>query len=381
MKRLWTRPTWYEIAGVTALAVWAVTLADEADHSALAAALGIASASSLLLRRSVPLLPLAVTLTCLLTSATLAGYPGPDDPYLLALVWASYSAGRHAPPRSQPWPAFMVLLFVALTSPGAQAPGDIVFPFMFAGVPWLAGLALQLATNRAQRAESKADDLASQMLTVAGRAEVDERLRIARELHDVMGHTLTGLSLQAQALRRRVAAGKPLAEADVRTIETTTNELLTDVRRLVGLLHSDSDDERRPLPGIGDLETLVGQSVRHGQQVELIVRGEPRPLPPALSSSLFRICQEALSNAGRHGGGGTVWVEVTWASDSVLLEVRNDLRVAVPDDASLAWPGGHGLPGMRERAELHGGRFRVTQDERTWKIDVVMPTPALQALT
>ncbi len=256
-----------------------------------------------------------------------------------------------------------------------------MFPFIFAGVPWLAGLALQLATSRAQRAESKADDLASQMLTVAGRAEVDERLRIARELHDVMGHTLTGLSLQAQTLRRRVAAGKALAEADVRTVEATTNELLTDVRRLVGLLHSDTDDERRPLPGIGDLETLVGQSARHGQQVELMVRGEPRPLPPALSTSLFRICQEALSNAGRHGGGGTVSVEVTWASDSVLLEVRNTLRGAAPESASLDWPGGHGLAGMRERAELHGGRFRVTQDEHTWKIDVVMPTPALQAVT
>lgn len=380
MRTLWTRPTWYEVAGVTALAVWAVTLADAADRIALAAVLGVGAALSLLLRKSVPLVPLPVVLACLVATDAVAGFPGPDDPYLLMLVWASYSVGRHAAVRYQPWPAFLILLFVALTAPEARTAGDVLFPFFFAAVPWLAGLALQLSTARAQHAERRAGDLAAEMLTVAGRAEVDERLRIARELHDVMGHTLTGLSLQAQTLRRRAAAGESVSESDLRTIEGSANALLSDVRRLVGLLNEDAGDPRGPLPGADDLESLVRLGAGPGQVVTLATSGEPQPIPPALSTTLYRMCQEALTNAARHGAPGTVAVEVTWSEGWVQLEVSNPVVGEGATDESLA-SAGNGLRGMRERAALHGGRLQLSQRDDRWTVTVSMPTPVSQVVT
>ena len=381
MGSLWAKPTWYEVAGVTALAVWTVTLADTADRVLLATSLGVVSALALLLRRTAPLLPMPVVLVGMLASASVAGRPSPDDPYLLMLIWASYSAGRHASPRYQPWVAFNVLVFVALTAPDAKTASDVVFPFIFAGVPWLAGLALQLADRRAHRAEVKADALTSEMLTVAGRAEVDERLRIARELHDVMGHTLTGLSLQLQALRRRAAGGRQVTELDLLVVESTTTELLGDVRRLVGLLKSDADAARRPLPGVDDLESLVQSGARHGQRVQLTMTGEPRPLPPTLSTAIFRICQESLANAAHHGGDGLVSVQVDWTTESLSLAVQNPLQHAGASNGAAPLVHGHGLAGMRERAELLGGSFRATRDVSLWTVSVDIPTPALPVVS
>jgi signal transduction histidine kinase len=381
MERLWKRPTWYEIAGVTALAVWTITLSDAADRVALAAAFGVAAALSLLLRRSVPLLPMATVLTCMLASDALAGRPAPDDPYLLMLIWASYSAGRHAALRYLPWVAFFVLALIGLTASEADTTSDLLFPVVFVGVPWLAGLALQLEVGRARRAEGKADALTAEILTVAGRAEVDERLRIARELHDVMGHTLIGLSLQLQTLRRGAAAGQPINETDLRLAEDTTGELLVDIRRLVGLLKSDVDAARRPLPGVEDLDELVRGGTRHGQDAVLTMVGDPRPLPPALSTALFRICQEALANAAHHGADGPVRVRLEWAPESVSLVVRNGLRATSAGDDESPPREGHGLLGMSERAELHGGTLRITKSAQLWTVSAHLPTPAMQVVS
>jgi signal transduction histidine kinase len=242
------------------------------------------------------------------------------------------------------------------------------------GLPWVGGLALQLGAARAHQAESRAEVLNSEILDTAARAEAQERLRIAREMHDVIGHSLTGLSLHAQVLRRRAEAGQDVRAGDLRALEAMAQELLTEVRGMVGLL-SDSATPLRPAPSLDDLPELVALGTRPGQELAFRVDGDPRAIPPAISASALRIAQECLTNARRHGGDGPVDLVVTWSPRSVEVESTNPLPAA----PSRPEPGpGHGLLGMRERARVHGGHVQVDATHERWHVRATLPTPVVE---
>ena len=187
------------------------------------------------------------------------------------------------------------------------------------------------------------------------RGIVDERLRIARELHDVVAHSTSLITVQA-AYGHLVADERPgEARAALAAIEETGRETLAELRRLLGVLRTDVQDadawagtRREPSPGLEDLPRLVGGTGRAGVQVDLSVTGPVRPLPTGVELAAYRIVQEALTNVVRHARTTSARVEVTYDTDELVLEITDAGR------GGRLRPG-LGLLGMQERANLYGG--------------------------
>jgi signal transduction histidine kinase len=301
-----------------------------------------------------------------------------EDPFLAMLVWASYQVGRHAGLHQQPWAASGVLLLLSLniTEPGRDAgPGDVVFPVLLTAGPWLLGLSVQLALRRERQAVEHAHQLLSRREDELERATAEERLRIAQELHDALAHSISAISLQAQVARRAVDAGGT-ADVDVlRTIERTAQQAMSDTRRLLGVLRVEKGEAVvRPAPDMGDFDTLLDECRRLGQRLQVITTGgEARPLSPAMSAAAFRILQESLTNARRHGGEGTTQVTLDWEAHQLTFEVRNPATRS----CEVGRGPGHGITGIVERARAFGGRTQVGLDGSAWVVRVQLPLPAL----
>jgi len=189
---------------------------------------------------------------------------------------------------------------------------------------------------------------------VAREAVVEERARIARELHDAIAHNVSMMVVQAGAERRTLADASPTREV-LETVEHIGRAALTEMRRLVGMLRSEDDDLLTPQPGLRDLPTLISQVREAGLPVDLEIDGDPRALPVGLDLSAYRIVQEALTNALKHAGDAHATVRVGYGADSLELEIVDD----GPGDGAAVAGGGHGLVGMRERVALYGGRFEA----------------------
>jgi signal transduction histidine kinase len=206
------------------------------------------------------------------------------------------------------------------------------------------------------RGRDRRADLAEREREVAAReAVVDERARIARELHDAIAHNVSMMVVQAGAERRVLDDTQGSTREVLETVEEIGRNALTEMRRLVGMLRTDDESPLAPQPGLDDLPTLVGQVREAGLPVELHVEGERRELPVGLELSAYRIVQEALTNALKHAGDARASVRVRYGDDSLELEVVDDGAGAQAELAS----GGHGLVGMRERVALYGGRFEA----------------------
>ena len=202
--------------------------------------------------------------------------------------------------------------------------------------------------RRAELAERERD-------LVAREAVVEERARIARELHDAIAHNVSMMVVQAGAERRVVGEKNGSTREVLETIEQIGRGALTEMRRLVGMLRSDAADPLEPQPGLADLPTLVAQVADAGLPVELHVEGERRALPVGIELSAYRIVQEALTNALKHAGDANASVHVRYGRDSLELEISDD-GGAAPEPAVS---GGHGLVGIRERVALYGGSLQV----------------------
>ena len=188
-------------------------------------------------------------------------------------------------------------------------------------------------------------------VAAADRAVAEERRRIARELHDVVAHSVSVMTVQAGAVRRLLRPDQERERQALEVIEATGREALTEMRRLVGLLREQgSMPEFAPQPSMRTVDVLLGTVREAGLPVELEVEGEPRELPPGIDLSAYRVIQEALTNALRYAGPAHAWVTVRWKARELELEVANDGR-SEPGRSD----GGHGLAGLRERVALVGG--------------------------
>jgi signal transduction histidine kinase len=200
--------------------------------------------------------------------------------------------------------------------------------------------------RRAEMAERERD-------LAAREAVVEERARIARELHDVIAHNVSMMVVQAGAERRMLERGGESATHEVlETVEQIGRSALTEMRRLVGMLRTDGSDSLSPQPGLDDVPALVMQVSEAGLPVELHVEGERRELPAGIELSAYRIVQEALTNALKHAGNAHAEVHVRYGPESLELEIVDD-----GPGAAAPVAGGHGLVGMRERVALYGGRL------------------------
>jgi signal transduction histidine kinase len=205
--------------------------------------------------------------------------------------------------------------------------------------------------QRAQIAERERDVRARE-------AVLEERARIARELHDVIAHHVSMIVVQAGAERSVLGEANASTREVLETVEQIGRSALTEMRRLLGMLRGDADEPLTPQPGLADVPTLVEQLRAAGLPVELHVDGAPRELPVGIELSAYRIVQEALTNALKHAGGARAAVRIRYGADSLELEVADD---GIGHGASRAGPG-QGLVGMRERVSLYGGRLDARRD-------------------
>lgn len=183
-------------------------------------------------------------------------------------------------------------------------------------------------------------------------AVTDERLQIARELHDVVAHSMSVITIQAD-MGRLVLDRKPaVAGAALGVIETTGRAALTELRRMLGVLREDgAPGALEPAPGLAGVAGLVTRTAAAGVEVEVVVRGTPRALPAGVDLSAYRIVQEALTNVVKHAAVPACRLVIGYEDGAVVLEITDDGRGGSPRQA------GHGLLGMRERALLCGGEF------------------------
>ncbi|MFT7838734.1 sensor histidine kinase [Saccharothrix sp. BKS2] len=208
----------------------------------------------------------------------------------------------------------------------------------------LGAWALGEGTRRwAERAERLADR--------AARAAADERVRIARELHDVVAHHMSVISLQAGVARYVLDTDLATARQAIETVGETSREALTELRRLLDVLRVDHGGARAPQPGLAALDDLVERARGAGLAVEVRVSGEARDLPPGPDLCAYRVAQESLTNVLKHAGPASARVHLDYGERTFTLEVTDDGA----GGPAVASPTSHGIRGMGERAELYGG--------------------------
>lgn len=204
-------------------------------------------------------------------------------------------------------------------------------------------------------------------------AVVEERMRIARELHDVISHGMSVITVQA-GFGRLVGEEKPeQARTALGAIEDTGRQVLGEMRRMLGVLRADGDEPpTAPAPGLADVDQLIARTGRAEVRVNLTVRGRARDLPPGIDSAGYRIIQEALTNVVRHARTDACRVRIEYGSEAVTLEITDDGDGGPPGCPGL------GLTGMRERAEMYGGRLEAGPlPGRGFRVAAWLPLPAL----
>jgi signal transduction histidine kinase len=234
----------------------------------------------------------------------------------------------------------------------------LVYNAISIALPLLLGLAVRSLRDRQRELSDQAAELQREREENARRAVLEERVRIARELHDVVAHHVSVMGVQAGAARRVMARQPEKAEEILSSIEASSRQAVVELHRLLGFLRrADQPDDVAPQPDLAQLPDLVAQAEQGGLAVELSVEGEPRPLPRTLEVSAYRVIQEALTNALKHSGGTTATVRVDYTPQGLEIEVVDDGRRGA--ERPLDGVGGHGLMGMRERVGLHGGHLRA----------------------
>ncbi|SNS58146.1 sensor histidine kinase [Actinomadura mexicana] len=207
---------------------------------------------------------------------------------------------------------------------------------------------------------------------LARQAVLEERARIARELHDVVAHHMSVIAMQAEAAPYKIPELPDAARQTFEVVRDAAREALTETRRVVGLLRADDEGaERAPQPGLERLDDLVGAARRSGLAVASAVVGMPRPLHAGVDLSAYRIVQESLSNAARYAPGSRVHVEVRYGAETLTVSVTDDGARSTPEESH---GGGHGLVGMRERvAMLDGSLDAGPREGAGWLVVAELP--------
>jgi signal transduction histidine kinase len=338
-------------AGLTALVLLEVLLSGRSDWdkltgAAIAVVLGVAAAR----RERAPLVFLGLMLGVTVAAVMLSMVDeGPIGVFVFLLL-AVYSAAAHTSGRRMLLAGAMTLAFyvidlVLIDTAAINAEGIIFFALLY-GAPWVAGRAVRSRRLKERQLEHEK--------AMAAVAIAEERGRIARELHDVVAHSISVMVLQARGGRRALKSEPADAHDAFATIERTGQQALDEMRRLLGMLRgSDETLALAPQPSLKELDRLVEQVRAAGLPVEVTVEGEPRELPPGVDLSAFRIVQEALTNALKHAGPSRARVVLRYHPDDLELEISDD----GPGTGEGVGPG-YGLLGMRERVSVYGGELQ-----------------------
>ncbi|HZB60586.1 MAG TPA: histidine kinase, partial [Actinomycetota bacterium] len=368
------------LVAVLAVALGAATggrlLAAGDVPAGLALTLGLVQALPLVVAMYRPMTGFWLSLAAgmLVSEVARAGGDGPvwAEPSLLAHLGVLALIGLQA--RPQVLVALWLLTLAAgailvQRMPGMDASADLGEMTVLSAVVLAAAAALggrREAQRRLAEQQRISDD------ERARRALLEERARIARELHDVVAHHMSVIAIQAEAAPYRVPDPPEELASSFATIRASATEGLRELRRVLGVLRADgAAGDPAPQPDLGRLDELVAGVAAAGLAVTTTVTGDPRPLPPGVELSAYRIVQEALSNVLRHAGGSDVRVEVVYRPAALELRVRNGPPPVPPAPSPGA---GHGLPGMRERAAMLGGELAAGPDpDGGYAVAAVLP--------
>jgi signal transduction histidine kinase len=257
-----------------------------------------------------------------------------------------------------------------------RAPGLPWTEVLWVSLPLTGVFVLSMASARRAEQVRLAEARARRSAEDAERAVEEERLRISRELHDVVAHSVSVMTVQAGAVRRLLKPEQEREREALKVVEETGRQALTEMRRLLGMMRTEGETAAlAPQPGIKTLDRLLEHVREAGMPVELTVQGEPFDLPPGIDLSAYRIVQEALTNALRHGGPARAWVSVRYGDGEVEVDVENDGRSNGEGD-----PAGLGLVGMRERVAMCGGAFQAgPRDGGGYRISATLPVTMTSA--
>jgi signal transduction histidine kinase len=316
------------------------------------ALMGVAAAV-LLGRRRWPLGVLAVTAAASVVYLLLE-YP--YGPILVAMTVATYSVAVRFPPTPSLVACGVTLLIIVVPDMLAVDPGRLLVeaPLLLAVLSglllpaWAIGTVVRLG----QEAERRARQDETQ------RRVYQERLRIAREVHDVVGHSLAVINLQAGVALHVVGRRPDQAEVALAAIKRSSKEALEELRGTLAVFRqpepASADGTRRPTPGLGQLDALAAAMAEGGLPVEVAVTGRRTSLPAAVDAAAYRIVQESLTNVARHASPATATVRVDYQPDAMVLEIADTGAGQAP-----ARPAGSGIAGMRERAAAVGGTLQA----------------------
>jgi signal transduction histidine kinase len=326
-----------------------ILASDVAGPMVLLALLGLGATLPLAARRRAPVTVVAIAVVSILGLDALSEVQKPQIT-LLPLLVAAFSAGAYAAR-----PRALAGVAIGLVGVLAAEPGDfIVMGPLLAGT-WLVGRLVRSHSLQARKLAALTAVLEREQAENARLAVEHERVRIARELHDVVAHSVSVIVVQAGAERMALGKERDTTREVLLEIERTGREALVEMRRLVGVLRQDDEPpELAPQPSLDHIDELVQHVRRAGLPVELTVEGEPIELSPGVDVSAFRIVQEALTNTLKHAGPARAAVLVRYGRQVLELEVADD-GVGTPTLNGT----GHGLIGMRERVALHGGELDV----------------------
>ena len=357
------------VAAVVAAALVVVMSGIEADadarsFDALAGMLIIVAGGVLALHRRAPIVVLAVT-TSALALYGVRDYSG--GPVYLTWIGAILAVSVARGPAKAWVPAALSTVVILVTAvQGAHTVGEnldstTVVAALF--VSWAAGALLLGGSVRGRRAEraaleERARHLAETREEEARRRVAEERVRIARDLHDSVAHSLASISVQAGVGAHVLDERPEDARAALLAVKRASGDALAELRATLSMLRSSEAASREPAAGLDLLPSLVETSRAAGLPVEVAIEGEARPLPPAVDAAAFRIVQESLTNVIRHAGPARATVAVRHSEGAVEIEVTDDGRGGSSGNGGTdRGGGGHGLAGMRERVVLLGGEL------------------------
>ena len=376
------RPPWPDLvlaAAVTAVGVaeiWVPFSSRGSDGSATASTLvTVVAGIALTQRRTFPMPAALVVLWSWPLAFTIEPmyvlFWGQFVPMAVAL----FSIARYGRGRVPYWGAVggaLTLLYLDLFVEELQSPGEIVFHWGVFTVVWSFGYGLRSFERRARESTARAVAAEVSAAEQAMAAVVEERTRIARELHDIVAHSVSMMVVQAGAAEQVVDDDPEFARRALGTIRSTGTAALSEMRRVVAMLRDvDEPGALAPQPGLDAVGALVEEVRAAGLAATLVVSGDRRDLPAGVDLAAYRIVQEALTNVRRHASASVVEVALTYGAE--------DLRIEVVDDGvgSADPTGGHGLVGMRERAALYGGRVEAaTRNGTGFVVRAVLPVGA-----
>jgi signal transduction histidine kinase len=359
---------WVPVVAVVALTQLGFGLEEPWTGSDLTlAVIGLLLAAPLILRRTLPLGCAVLVALALVVQEAIGGSLGFAS-FVTVLVTA-YSVGRYLPVRLAVLGGATVLTgaLVAMRVELAESPTEAMYPLFYVAAAVALGSVVRRQARQAHRLQRLNDALAAEHEASARLAVATERMRLARDLHDTVAHTLTVMVVQAENCEAALTDDDPArARAAARAVQEAGRRGLGELRSTVRVLR---DSDEHVAPGLGDLETLAGVMEGAGVAVEVRRRGDLGAVPDDVGRELTRVAQEALTNVVKHSAAVSADLEVVVTPDGVTTTV---VDAGPPLENGLS-SGGHGLLGMRERLAAYGGTVAAGPCGPGYRVEAHVP--------